>query len=131
MVVLGACTDGDAAGVEARRFGDDIHADEQAASDGNPEAVADARASMPGPNRGRLAEAVAENARCEGCHLEQAREWRGSRHQRANVDAAYVEAFALEPNPFCRGCHAPESDARHTPPVTVSALGVGCVSCHV
>jgi hypothetical protein len=75
--------------------------------------------------------AVASNATCVSCHDEEAREWRGSYHQRANTDAAYRKAFAIEPSPFCRGCHAPEADPRKEPPVAVSELGVGCVTCHV
>ena len=56
---------------------------------------------MPGPARRRLLAAVAENAACESCHDEEAKEWRGSYHQRANVDPAYRRAFAIEPSPFC------------------------------
>lgn len=86
---------------------------------------------MPGPFRKRLAAALTENASCLACHDEVAREWRGSYHQRANVDPAYVKAFAIEPSPFCRSCHAPEADPTKEPPVAVSELGVGCVTCHV
>ncbi|UQA62614.1 multiheme c-type cytochrome [Polyangium aurulentum] len=86
---------------------------------------------MPGPYRKRLEAAVALNATCISCHEEEARQWLGSYHQRANTDAAYRKAFAIEPSPFCRGCHAPESDPREDPPEAVSKLGVGCVTCHV
>ncbi len=86
---------------------------------------------LPGPARQRLASAVAENASCEACHDDVTREWRGSYHQRADVDPAYRKAFAIEPSPFCRSCHAPEADPRKEPSVAVSALGVGCVTCHV
>ncbi|HZF56087.1 MAG TPA: multiheme c-type cytochrome [Polyangiaceae bacterium] len=88
-------------------------------------------APMPGPHRKRLGAAVALNATCISCHEEEARQWLGSYHQRANTDAAYRKAFALEPSPFCRGCHAPEADSRKEPPEEVSKLGVGCVTCHV
>ncbi len=87
--------------------------------------------SMPGPARARLASAVTDNRRCEGCHQAIAEEWRGSFHQRANADPAFQEAFAVEPLPFCRGCHAPEADPMREPPADVSALGVSCVTCHV
>jgi hypothetical protein len=87
--------------------------------------------SMPAPYRKRLAAAVSLNASCEGCHDEEAREWRGSHHQLAHVDPAFRRAFAIEPTPFCRGCHAPEADPAREPPAAVSALGVGCVTCHV
>jgi hypothetical protein len=86
---------------------------------------------MPGPHRKRLGAAVALNATCISCHHEEAREWLGSYHQRANIDGAYRKAFAIEPSPFCRGCHAPESDPFKEPPEAVSKLGVGCVTCHV
>jgi hypothetical protein len=87
--------------------------------------------SMPGPRRGRGEAAVAQNAACEGCHEDVAREWRGSLHQRSNIEPAYQRAFAIEPMRFCQGCHAPESDLNADPPPEVSALGVGCVTCHV
>ncbi len=89
------------------------------------------RTPMPGPHRKRLGDAVALNATCIQCHDEEARQWLGSYHQRANTDAAYRKAFAMEPSPFCRGCHAPEADPRKDPPEAVSKLGVGCVTCHV
>lgn len=71
------------------------------------------------------------NAACESCHLEEAREWRASRHRSANTNPAYRRAFAVEPSSFCQGCHAPESEGAAPPPVEVSAMGVGCVTCHV
>lgn len=86
---------------------------------------------MPGPRRKRLAAAVELNATCTSCHDEETKEWRRSYHQRANIDPAYVKAFAIEPSPFCRGCHAPEADPRKEPPKAVSELGVACVTCHV
>lgn len=89
------------------------------------------RIPMPGPRRQRLAAAVLLNGTCTSCHDKQAKEWRGSMHQRANVDPAYVKAFTIEPSPFCRACHAPEADAMKEPPKDVSELGIGCVSCHV
>jgi Cytochrome c554 and c-prime len=86
---------------------------------------------MPGPNRGRMDSAVRDNDACVVCHEEQATEWRGSLHQRSDVDPAYRQALAIEPLAFCRGCHAPEADNRQDAPSAVSALGVGCVTCHV
>jgi hypothetical protein len=89
------------------------------------------RLPMPGPARKRLAAAVAENRACEACHDDIAAEWRGSYHQRSNVDPAYRSAFAVEPAAFCRSCHAPEADPFVEPPEDVSHLGVSCVTCHV
>lgn len=87
--------------------------------------------ALPGPGAGRTGAAVALNAECEGCHTDEAAEWRGSLHQRSNVEPAYRRAFAIEPMPFCRSCHAPEGslDADATGPV--SEIGVSCVTCHV
>lgn len=86
--------------------------------------------AMPGPARAREAWAVRENAACEGCHEEQAREWRASLHRRADVEPTYRRAFDLEPLPFCRGCHAPEATPDEPEQPAVAALGVGCVTCH-
>ena len=86
---------------------------------------------MPRPYRKRLDAAVALNATCIACHADEAKQWQGSHHQQANVNPAYRKAFAIEPSPFCRGCHAPEADPRVDPPKAVSELGVGCVTCHV
>ncbi|MFT3774642.1 MAG: multiheme c-type cytochrome [Minicystis sp.] len=86
---------------------------------------------MPGPHRRRLAAAVALNAGCVSCHQQEAAQWRASRHSQSDTNTAYREAFAIEPSPFCRGCHAPEADPAKPPPRSVSDLGVGCVTCHV
>ncbi len=85
----------------------------------------------PGPARARQADAVRQNDACVACHPREAAEWLGSLHQRANIEPAYRRAFAIEPMPFCRSCHAPEADPFEAPTHDVSALGVGCVTCHV
>lgn len=90
-----------------------------------------ASAGLPGPSRGGRPEAHVQNASCEGCHVEVAREWRGSLHQRAYVDESFARALAREPAAFCRGCHAPEADPRAPAPAELAELGVGCISCHV
>ena len=38
---------------------------------------------------------------------------------------------SCRPCPFCRGCHAPESNAVDEESKTVRELGIGCVTCHV
>jgi hypothetical protein len=94
---------------------------------------AGALSELPGPApRGRSTEAAAQlNRGCEGCHADIAQEWRASWHARSETDAAYQRAFALEPLPFCQGCHAPEA-APHLPvPAAAVQLGVACVTCHV
>ena len=71
------------------------------------------------------------NAECEGCHVEEARQWRGSLHQQAFSDSLFQRAYALEPLAFCRACHAPEADPTHPPPPELAELGVACTTCHV
>lgn len=85
---------------------------------------------MPGPARARGESAVAQSLECERCHDEIAREHRASLHHRADVEPAYRRAFALEPLPFCRGCHAPEASPIEPESETLAELGVGCVTCH-
>ncbi len=86
---------------------------------------------MPQPARARLFPAVEQNRACESCHRDLAAEWRGSLHQRADIEPAYQRSFAIEPLPFCRGCHAPEADPLEPEPEALAELGVGCVTCHV
>lgn len=86
---------------------------------------------MPRPNRARMQAALAANEGCVTCHPQVAAEWRGSLHQRADIEPAYQRSFAIEPLPFCRSCHAPEALAEEQEPEAIAQLGVGCVSCHV
>jgi hypothetical protein len=65
------------------------------------------------------------NAECEHCHADIAREWRNSRHQRSASNDAFARAYALEADPFCWGCHAPE------PEPASKELGTACVTCHL
>lgn len=92
-----------------------------------------AASELPGPApRGRSSdEAAALNRTCEGCHVDIATEWRASLHARAHTDAVYQRAFAIEPLPFCQGCHAPEADPSAAVPASAANLGVACVTCHV
>ena len=71
------------------------------------------------------------NAKCEGCHVEEAQQWRGSLHQKAFKDPLFQRAYALEPLAFCRGCHAPEADPARAPAPELAELGVACTTCHV
>ncbi|EYF07768.1 multiheme c-type cytochrome [Chondromyces apiculatus] len=88
-------------------------------------------ATMPTPARARLEAAVVVNLSCERCHADVAQEWRGSLHHAANTEPAYRRAFAIEPLPFCRSCHAPEAVPTEVESSLVGGLGVGCVTCHV
>jgi nitrate reductase cytochrome c-type subunit len=85
---------------------------------------------MPGPGAARGLEAARANEACAGCHLQEAAEWRGSLHQRAQIDPSYERAFAIEPMAFCQSCHAPEADPEGEVAAAVGAIGVGCVTCH-
>lgn len=88
--------------------------------------------ATPGPfPRLRSFDPVSVNARCEGCHAEIAEEWRGSFHRRSHSDPMYQSQLLREPFAFCRGCHAPEANPAGGDPEERSALGVGCVTCHV
>jgi hypothetical protein len=88
---------------------------------------------MPGPPgaTSHRVDAVADNARCEGCHADIAAEWRSSLHRASYVDPPYRRALAIEPTPFCRGCHAPEAAADRDVPEALGAIGTACVTCHV
>ncbi len=97
-------------------------------------ARAASEAALPGPAtvpRPEVHERVAANRACEGCHQDVAAEWRGSLHHESWDDPIFLSAHALEPDPFCRGCHAPEADPAHAPPEAARRLGVGCVTCHL
>lgn len=88
--------------------------------------------TAPGPApRMRTFDAARVNAACETCHVDIAAEWQSSLHRRAHTDAAYQTQFAVEPLPFCTGCHAPEADPEAPVPEALSEIGVGCVTCHV
>jgi Cytochrome c554 and c-prime len=71
------------------------------------------------------------NAKCTGCHAEEARQWRGSLHRQAFSDRLFQAAYTLEPLAFCRGCHAPEADPARPPTPELAELGVACTTCHV
>jgi hypothetical protein len=85
---------------------------------------------MPGPGPRAHAREASANDACVGCHADVARSWRGSLHARAFVDDVFQRAFAIEPLPFCRDCHAPERAARKAPDPAREALGIACVTCH-
>ena len=77
--------------------------------------------SMPHPPP-LLRARAADNAGCEKCHSAIAAEWRQSLHHTSFTDADFQRGLARDPDPFCGGCHAPESDPK---------LGVACVTCHL
>jgi hypothetical protein len=92
-----------------------------------------ARLHWLGPARGAKTDTTRAqlNAKCEGCHVEEAQQWRGSRHQQAFKDPLFQRAYTLEPLAFCRGCHAPEADPARPPAPELAELGVACTTCHV
>jgi hypothetical protein len=71
------------------------------------------------------------NAACEGCHVEEAAEWRDSPHHTAYSDPVFARSFAREPRATCQGCHAPEADPTRPPPSWAAEQGVTCVTCHL
>lgn len=68
---------------------------------------------------------------CARCHQEIAAEQDASLHRHAFQNAYFERAYAAEPTPFCRKCHAPEADPFNEPPAPARKAGVGCVTCHV
>ena len=87
----------------------------------SPPAPPIAAPTMPGPATLARLHAPTQNRGCESCHLEIAAEWRGSLHQRAYLDPEFARALDREPQPFCRGCHAPEADPRAPAPPALDA----------
>jgi len=87
----------------------------------------------PGPaERQSLHDAVGQNARCETCHAQIAREWRRSRHHVSFTNRAFQGAVRREgERDFCVDCHAPETTRSGAPTRDEGELGVGCVTCHV
>lgn len=94
-----------------------------------PVVAATAAPVMPRPSRGRGEQALRANAECVGCHHEAAEEWARSRHRASSSNDAYRAALAIEPSPFCQGCHAPEAEDPRV--MEADELGVACVTCHV
>jgi hypothetical protein len=68
---------------------------------------------------------------CARCHEDIAAEWRASLHHRAWQNEYFIRAYAEEPLPFCRKCHAPGADPSAEPPPAAREAGVGCAACHV
>ena len=68
---------------------------------------------------------------CARCHADIAAEWRASLHRRSWTNPYFLRAFAAEPAPFCRKCHAPGADPAADPPPLAREAGVGCTTCHV
>lgn len=90
--------------------------------------------ALPGPGpqlRAKGMDVVAQNEACARCHVEIAAEWRASQHRSAWDDEVFLSAYAVEPIPFCRRCHAPEIDEEKAGHDPSRHVGVGCVTCHV
>jgi Cytochrome c554 and c-prime len=91
---------------------------------------------MPGPWTPRTAgdvpsNAAQLNAECQKCHQQIAQEWQSSLHANAYTNAEFQRALAIEPQPFCRSCHAPDADPRLARTTPLHQQGVSCISCHV
>ena len=72
-----------------------------------------------------------ENADCVRCHEAEGAQWEVSQHHSAFSEETFQTAHALEPQAFCRGCHAPEADAGEVAMTPAAELGIACVTCHV
>ncbi|MBW2524853.1 MAG: hypothetical protein JRI23_11785, partial [Deltaproteobacteria bacterium] len=86
---------------------------------------------MPRPRRARHTDAVRRDAECIRCHPIAAETWRRSRHAQSFTNPAFTRAYAAEPRTFCSDCHAPELDPAKPPDPAVTAMGIGCVTCHL
>lgn len=99
-----------------------------------PNAASGVSGDLPGPaplKRSQGFDAARVNQGCVRCHTEIADEWQRSLHRHAIDDPVFQAALAIEPTPFCRKCHAPESDPSAEPDAPSIAIGIGCTSCHV
>ncbi len=65
-----------------------------------------------------------------GCHAREVFAWSSSRHAHAWRDPLFLAAYADEPLPFCRGCHAPLGDPSRTPDAVAQREGITCQGCH-
>lgn len=65
---------------------------------------------------------------CLACHTAVADAWSRSRHHHAFTNPDFQRAYAREPLPFCRDCHAPEH--ADLAPADAESRGVGCLTCH-
>lgn len=70
------------------------------------------------------------SARCTSCHEAAAASWRHSAHAKAWSNEVFQAAYRVEPQAFCRGCHAPLSDPSRAPTALAAQEGVSCVACH-
>jgi hypothetical protein len=83
---------------------------------------------------------------CAACHAEIAAEWARSAHARSWTDPIFQAEYRLNPDAFCRGCHAPrlheaELDAASANAAAApddaaradraAARGIDCTVCHV
>jgi predicted CXXCH cytochrome family protein len=68
-------------------------------------------------------------AYCAECHLQVHTEWRDGMHAQAWSAPLFQAAYAEEPLPWCRNCHAPLSAQEQG---TLSReQGITCAACHV
>ncbi|NOU32022.1 MAG: hypothetical protein HOO96_29305 [Polyangiaceae bacterium] len=99
------------------------------AREGSRLARATAATAAPLAEKASTEARVQANTKCEGCHEEVAREWRGSRHRAAATNARFMRGFDREPLAWCVGCHAPAFDTEE--PLRAAAdIGVSCIDCH-
>ncbi|MFO0748168.1 MAG: multiheme c-type cytochrome [Myxococcota bacterium] len=71
-----------------------------------------------------------EASDCAPCHAAIVAEWQGSLHAGAWTDPIFQAAFARQPLPFCRHCHAPLDGASEAS-LVAQRDGISCAVCHV
>ncbi len=67
---------------------------------------------------------------CASCHADIAEEWRRSLHSQSWSDPLFQKAYAVEPEAYCRHCHAPAAQGARVEGFAASD-GVSCTVCHV
>lgn len=87
---------------------------------------------MPGPATDRYERSTRaeDDARCVRCHASTATTHDASLHRASFSDPSFQKGFALEPAPFCQGCHAPEAKPTSVVDAFARTRGVTCVTCH-
>lgn len=84
-------------------------------------------ANVPRPAVRAIPESSEPSARCASCHAEATRGWAESMHHASFSNADFQQAYADEPLPFCRDCHAPGFRVGRP---SAAADGIACLDCH-
>lgn len=83
------------------------------------------------PTHAKTRPELPSEAQCRECHAQTAAQWSASRHHQSFDNPDFARAYAREPKPFCRDCHAPaRTRPDHLQVSEPERLGVGCLDCH-